>query len=398
MRKVAIVAPVRTAVGAFGGALRGFEASQLAAVVVREILTRSGLDPARVEDVVFAQSYANSEHPCIGRWAALEAGLPIEVPGMQLDRRCGGGLQAIATAAMMVQSEVADVVIAGGVECMSNIEYYTTDMRWGKRSGSSRLHDRLDRGRERSQPVERFGHISGMIETAENLAREWQITREEADAYAMSSQQRAAAAWSSGKFAGEVVPVLLPQKNGETVSFMQDEGIRADTSLEGLARLRPLVDQGTVTAGNAAQQNDAAAACLVVAADKLAALNLEPMATLVGWTVVGCHPAHMGIGPVPAIRRLLDRTGLKLDAMDLIEINEAFACQVLSVLKGLALSDRERINVNGSGISLGHPVGATGARILTTLLHEMQRRGSRYGLESMCIGGGQGMAAIFERP
>lgn len=398
MRRVAIVAPVRTAVAAFGGALRGVEASQLAAVTIREILRRSALDPARIDDVVLAQSYANSEHPCIGRWAALEAGLPIEVPGMQLDRRCGGGLQAIATAAMMVQSEVADVVIAGGVECMSNIEYYTTDMRWGKRSGSAALHDRLDRGRERSQPVERFGHISGMIETAENLAREWQISRAEADAYAMRSQQRAAAAWTAGKFADEVVPVMVPQKKGDALAFQQDEGIRPDTNLEALAKLRPLMAGGTVTAGNAAQQNDAAAACLVVADDQLAALNLEPMAYLVGWSAVGCHPAQMGIGPVPAIRRVLDRTGLKLAAMDLIEINEAFACQVLAVLKGLDLTDQERINVNGSGISLGHPVGATGARILTTLLYEMRRRGSRYGLESMCVGGGQGMAAIFERP
>jgi acetyl-CoA C-acetyltransferase len=398
MRRAAIVAPVRTPVGAFGGALRSVEAARLAAVAIRDVLRRSSLDSACIDDVVFAQSYANSEHPCIGRWAALEAGLPIEVPGMQVDRRCGGGLQSVATAAMMVQSGVADVVIAGGVESMSNIEYYTTDLRWGKRSGSTSLHDRLDRGRERSQPVERFGVISGMIETAETLAREWSITREDADAYALRSQQRASAAWESGRFSAEVVPVSVPQKKGDAVAFARDEGLRPDTNLDGLSRLRAVMPGGTVTAGNAAQQNDAAAACLVVAEDVLATLNLEPMAYLVGWSAVGCDPARMGLGPVPAIRRVLERTKLSLEVMDLIEINEAFACQVLAVLKSLELSDHDRVNVNGSGISLGHPVGATGVRILTTLLHEMQRRGSRYGLESMCIGGGQGMAAIFERP
>ena len=397
VRRAAIVAPVRTGIGAFGGSLRTVAVEDLGAAVARAVLQKTGLDPALIEDVVFAQSYANSETPCIGRWIALQAGFPVSVAGMQLDRRCGGGLQSIATAAMMVQSGAADVVMAGGVESMSNVEYYTTDMRWGSRAGSVTLHDRLDRGRERAQPVERFGYISGMIETAETLARQYGITREQADAFALSSQQRAAAAWTSGKFAEEVVPVTVPQRKGEPVVFAGDEGIRAATSLESLAKLKPIVSGGTVTAGNSCQQNDAAAACLVVAEDRLEALGLQPLAFFTGWAAAGCEPSEMGIGPVPAVRKLFARTGLSFDDMSLVELNEAFACQVLAVLKGWDWHDPDRLNVNGSGISLGHPVGATGVRIMTTMLHELQRRQGRYALETMCIGGGQGIAAIFER-
>jgi len=388
---------LRTPVGTFGGTLRSVPVEDLAAGIVKAVVDRSGIDPARIEDVVMAQSYANGEVPCVGRWAALHAGLPIEVPGMQLDRRCGGGLQAIVTAAMMVQSGAADVVLAGGVESMSNIEYYTTDMRWGTRSGSVRLHDRMERGRERSQPEARFGHISGMIETAENLARKYSISREEADQYAVRSHQRAAAAWREGRFADEVVPISVAQKKGEAIVFAQDEGIRAETSIASLAKLRALMKDGTVTAGNASQQNDAAAACLVVAEDKLHELALEPMGMLVGWAAAGCEPSEMGIGPVPAVKRLFARLRMSIDDMDLVEINEAFACQVLAVLKGWDWNDPARLNVNGSGISLGHPIGATGVRILCTLLNELKRRKGRYGLETMCIGGGQGIAAVFER-
>jgi acetyl-CoA C-acetyltransferase len=397
MKRAAIVAPVRTPVGTFGGALRPVPVETLAATVIRATLARSGVDPERIEDVVFAQSYANSETPCIGRWAALEAGLPVHVPGMQLDRRCGGGLQAVVTAAMMVQSGAADVVIAGGVESMSNIEYYSTDMRWGSRAGSVKMHDRLDRGRERSQPEARFGRISGMIETAENLAKQYDISREAADEYAARSHQRAAAAWQAGKFNDEIVPVSVPQRKGEPLLFSQDEGVRPEATAASLSKLRPLLKDGTVTAGNASQQNDAAAACLIVAEDKLEELGLTPMGYLVGWAASGCEPATMGIGPVPAVQKLLHRTGLSFDDIDLVELNEAFACQVLSVLKGWEWHDESRLNVNGSGISLGHPIGATGVRMLTTLLYELQRRKGRYGLETMCIGGGQGIAAIFER-
>lgn len=397
MRRAAIVSPVRTPVGAFGGTLRDVPVETLGSAVTKAVLERSGLDPARIEDVVFAQSYANSETPCVGRWVALSAGLPIEVPGMQLDRRCGGGLQALVTAAMMVETGVCDVVLAGGVESMSRIEYYTTDMRWGKRSGTTHMYDRLDRGRERSQPVERFGVISGMIETAENLAKDYSISREDADAYAASSQSRAAAAWAAGRFDQETAGLSVPQRKGDPLLFERDEGIRGDTTVESLAKLRPIMKDGTVTAGNAAQQNDAAAACLIVAEDKLADLGVEPIAFLAGWSAMGCDPARMGIGPVPATKKLLGKLGISLDEIDLLEVNEAFAVQVLAVLKGLGWEDYSRLNVNGSGISLGHPIGATGVRIMTTLVHEMQRRGVKYGLETMCIGGGQGMAALFER-
>ncbi|MCO5397846.1 acetyl-CoA C-acetyltransferase [Ralstonia soli] len=400
MKRAAIVAPLRTPVGAFGGALKGVPVEELGATVARAVVERAGLDPARIDDVIFAQSYMNGETPCTGRWVALQAGFPIEVAGMQLDRRCGGGLQAIATAAMMVQTGAADVVMAGGVESMSNVEYYTTNMRWGARAGSVKMHDRLDRGRERSQPESRFGRISGMIETAENLAQAYHITRDASDAFAMRSHHRAAAAWEDGRFANEVVGLHVSPRKGETVLFDKDEGVRGQTTMDSLAKLKPIMKDGVVTAGNACQQNDAAAACLVVAEDKLAELNLEPIGWLVGWAAAGCEPSMMGIGPVPAVEKLLKRTGLRFDQLDLIELNEAFACQALACVKGWGSSMDElenRLNVNGSGISLGHPVGATGVRIMTSLLNELQRGEGRYGLETMCIGGGQGIAAIFER-
>jgi acetyl-CoA C-acetyltransferase len=399
LRRVAIVGPVRTAVGGFGGTLRPLRAEELAAEVIRALVARTGIDPSRIEDVAFAQSYANSEAPCIGRWAALAAGLPIEVPGFQTDRRCGGGLQAVITAAMTVQTGAADVVIAGGVESMSNIEHYTTTARWGSRSGNQTLYDRLDRGRERSQPEERFGRISGMIETAENLAQRYGIGREESDAFAVRSHQRAAAAWDSGLFAAEVVPVSVPQRRGEAVVFDRDEGVRPDATSGSLAKLRAITPGGTVTAGNAAQQNDAAAACLVVAEDKLDELGLEPLAWFEGWAAAGVDPALMGIGPVAAVQRLFTHTGVGFDDLDLIEVNEAFAVQVLAVLQGWGVKLDEvedRLNVNGSGISLGHPIGATGVRILTTMLHELDRRKGGLALETMCIGGGQGIAALFQ--
>lgn len=396
MRTAYIVSPVRTAVGKYLGALSDVPAERLAEAVIRATVARSGIDPAAIEDVIFAQSYANGEAPSIGRWAALAADLPIEIPGMQLDRRCAGGLTAVATAAAMVQGGMADVILAGGAESMSNVEYYTNDMRKGMRAGSATLHDRLERQRERSQPVERFGVISGMIETAENVAREHGIGREESDAYAARSHQRAAAAWQAGKFADELVPVTVGTRKGEVV-VDRDEGIRPDATAESMGGLRPIMKDGIVTAGNASQQNDAAAACLVVSEEKLKLLGLTPMARFVGYAVAGCHPALMGIGPVPAVEKLFRQTGLGWNDIDLVELNEAFAPQVLACLKGWDWNDAERLNVNGGGISLGHPIAATGARILASMLHEMQRRGARHGLETMCVGGGQGAAAIFER-
>jgi acetyl-CoA C-acetyltransferase len=397
MRRAAIVAPIRTAVGKYGGSLKSMSAGDLGAVILKALVERTEIDPERIDDVVFSQGYGNGEAPCIGRWSALAAGLPESIPGVQLDRRCGSGLQAVIDAAMRIQTGAADIVIAGGVESMSNVEYYSMDHRWGARSGSTQFHDRLTRGRVMSQPISRYGIISGMIETANNLASDYAISREACDEYAAMSHQRATAAWAAGKFDDELVPVAVPQRKGDPLIFAKDEGIRADATPESLALLKPIEKDGVVTAGNASQQNDAAAACLVVAEDKLAELGLEPMGYLHSWAAAGCDPSRMGIGPVPAVERLFARTGLRWQDIDLVELNEAFAPQVLACLKGWGWDDRDKLNVNGSGISLGHPIGATGGRILANLLRELQRRDGRYGLETMCIGGGQGLAAVFER-
>jgi acetyl-CoA C-acetyltransferase len=400
LRRAAIVSPLRTPVGKFLGSLSSLSAGNLGAIIIRALVDRTGIDPERIDDVVFAQGYANGEAPCIARWSLLAAGLPITIPGYQLDRRCGSGLQSIIDAAMMVQTGAADVVIAGGVESMSNVEHYTTDVRGGTKMGGVALHDRLTRGRTMSQPIERFGVISGMIETGENLAKDYNITRDQCDAYAVRSHQRATAAWENGLFDDEVVPVPVKQRRGDPVLFAHDEGYRTDATMASLGALRP-IEGGVVTAGNASQQNDAAAACLVVAEDKLAELGLEPIAWFHSWAAAGCDPSRMGIGPVAAVERLFARSGLRWSDIGLVELNEAFASQVLAVLKGWGWSDNDSrhdiLNVNGSGISLGHPIGATGGRILANLTHEMVRRQSRYGIETMCIGGGQGIAAVFER-
>ena len=397
MRNVAIVSPVRTAVGSFGGGMRSITAVDLAATVIKELLNRSGIDPAKVDDVILGHGYPSGENPAIGRLASLKAELPIEVPGYQLDRRCSSGLQAILNSAMLIQTENADVVIAGGVESMSNVEYYVNESRWGARFGSVSMHDRLVRARETVSPGDRFGPISGMVETAENLATKYEIPREQQDEYALRSHQRAVAAMQEGKFDKEIVGVPVPQRKGDPVMFDKDEGPRSDTSMDALGKLRPITSGGTVTAGNASSQNDAASVCLVVGEDKLEELGLKAMGYLKGWAAAGCHPAYMGVGPVPAVAKLMSKLGMSLGDMDLIEVNEAFAVQVLAVLREWGLTDDDKLNVNGSGISLGHPIGATGARIMTTLLHEMERRDARLGLETMCVAGGQGVAAVFER-
>lgn len=400
LRRAAIVAPIRTAVGKFRGSLSSMSAGELGAIIIKALVERTKIDPASVDEVVFAQGYGNGEAPAIGHWSWLAAGYPIDVPGYQLDRRCGSGLQAVIDAAMMVQTGASDIVVAGGVESMSNVEHYTIALRNGVKSGPLELHDRLSRGRVMSQPISRFGRISGMIETAENCAKDWGITRAQCDAYAVRSHQRAAAAWRAGYFDDEVIPVEVPQRKGTALLFDHDEGYRADATMETLGALRP-IEGGVVTAGNASQQNDAAAACLVVAEERLEELALTPIAWFHSWAAAGCEPNRMGIGPVPAVERLFGRTGLSWDDIGVIELNEAFAPQVLAVLKGWGWSDGDSrnhmLNVNGSGISLGHPIGATGGRILANLTREMQRRNVRYGLETMCIGGGQGIAAIFEK-
>jgi acetyl-CoA C-acetyltransferase len=378
------------------------DAETLAQTVVRAVMERTELDPQVVEDCIFGHCYPNGETPAIGRIASLAAGLPVEVPGLQLDRRCGSALQAICLAAMQIQTGVADVVLAGGVESMSNAEFYTTSVRWGPNRGSVSLNDRLNRARvtagSRRYPVE-----GGMLETAENLRRQYKIPRQEQDEYAVRSHQRAVAAWEAGKFDAEIVPVPVPSKKGEETLFNRDEHPRADTSLEKLAALRPVfIDkdpEATVTAGNASGENDAAACCIVTTAEKAAELGLKPMGKLRAWAAAGVHPAYMGLGPVPATQRALEHAGLTLKDMGLIELNEAFAAQVLACTREWGFADRdfERLNVNGSGISLGHPVGATGARIMATMLHEMARRDVQFALETMCIGGGQGIAAVIER-
>lgn len=396
MKEAYIVSPLRTPIGKFGGALASLTAVDLSVKVIQSIVEKTKLETRTLDEVIIAQSYSSSEAPCIGRYAALAAGLPIEVPGYTLDRRCGSGLQALINAAMSIQSGNAEAIMVVGVESMSNIEYYSTNMRWGSRAGNVTFFDRLERGRERSQPVERFGVISGMPETADNLARDYHISREECDAFALASHQKAQHAWDTGKFKDEVIPLEVKSKK-ETKTIDFDEGIRANSTLESLAKLKALLPNGVTTAGNSSQQNDAAAGCLIVSKAYLEKHHLQPIAKITGWSAAGCDPSRMGIGPVPAVNKLLKKLDLSLHEIDLIEINEAFAAQALSVIKALNLTDQSKINVNGSGISLGHPIGATGLRIMTSLVHEMQRRNARYGLETMCIGGGQGLAALFER-
>ncbi|MDA8280078.1 MAG: acetyl-CoA C-acetyltransferase [Actinomycetota bacterium] len=400
MREAVICEPIRTPVGRFGGALRSVPPARLAATVITALLKRTGVPPGSVDDVLLGQCYPNGEAPAIGRVAALDAGLPVEVPGAQIDRRCGSGLMAVIEGAMQVQTGVADVVLAGGVESMSLTDFYSTQLRWGAREDLV-LHDRLARARV-TAGGERHLVPGGMVETAENLRREYGIGRMEQDELALRSHQRAVSAQCSGRFDDEIVAVEVAGRGGPVV-VIADEHPRADTTMESLGRLRPMrqaVDRdATVTAGNSSGQNDAAAVCLVTRRDKAEALGLRPLARLVSWAVAGVPPHLMGLGPVPATAAALGRADLDLAQMDLIELNEAFAAQVLACTRrwGFGERDHDRINVNGSGISLGHPVGATGCRIVATLLRELDRRGGRYGLETMCIGGGQGLSAVFER-
>ena len=399
MREAVICEPLRTPVGRYGGALRDVPAQELGTVVVRELVTRTGIDPAAVDDVIFAQCYPSMDAPAFGRVVGLDAGLPVSAGGLQLDRRCGSGLQAVINATMQVATGASDVVIAGGAESMSRAPLYTHDARWGLRGGGLELHDSLARGRLTAGGID-YPVPGGMLETAENLRRQYDIPREEQDAFALRSHRRAVTAQQSGTFKEEIVPVTVRGRRGETV-VDTDEHPRADTSLESLAALRPVMGrqdpEATVTAGNSSGQNDGASACLVTTSEYAAAHGLRPLARLRSWAVAGVGPEVMGIGPVPATAKALGRAGLSLADMDLVELNEAFAAQVLAVLREWDGVDEDRLNVHGSGISLGHPVGATGGRILATLLREMDRRAARYGLETMCIGGGQGLAAVFER-
>lgn len=396
-----ICEPLRTPVGGLGGGLRDVPAQDLAATVLRELVARTGVTSSDVDDVVFGHCYPTMDAPAIGRVAALDAGLEVTVPGIQVDRRCGSGLQAVLYAAMMVQTGGASLVLAGGAENMSRAAHYSHQPRWGVKAGSLEFTDSLAAGRTtaggRHHPV-----AGGMLETAENLRRDYAVSREEQDALAVHSHAKAAAAQKEGRFADELVPVTVHGRKSTTV-VEADEHIRPDSSPETLAQLRPVLGredaEATVTAGNASGQNDGAAACIVTTPQRVEQLGLHPLVRLVSWGVAGVAPKTMGIGPVPATAAALERADLRFDDLDVLELNEAFAAQAIAVAREWQLdpTDDERLNPNGSGISLGHPVGATGVRMLATLAREMPRCSARYGLETMCIGGGQGLAAVFER-
>jgi acetyl-CoA C-acetyltransferase len=398
---VVICEPVRTAVGGYGGVFRPLSAVDLGVSALTGLLDRTGLDPEVVDDVILGHCYPTSDAPAIGRVVALDAGLPVTVGGQQVDRRCGSGLQAVLNAVMQVGSGAGDVIVAGGAESMSNVAFFSTDMRWGGARSGVRIHDGLVRGRE-TAGGKRYPVPGGMIETAENLRRQYGITRDEQDRLALESHRRAVAAQDGGVFAEEIVPTSVRMRSSAQV-IVTDEHPRRDASLESLARLKPIMadsdPEATVTAGNASGQNDAAALCVVTSRDRASQLGLTPYVRLVSWAYAGVAPNVMGIGPVPATARALAQAGLALSDIDVIELNEAFAAQALAVLREWKFTDEDlnRTNVHGSGISLGHPVGATGCRMLGTMARELFRRDARYGLTTMCIGGGQGLAAIWER-
>ena len=401
MRTAVICEPVRTPIGRYGGMFGSLTAVDLGVTALKGLLECTGVAPDAVEDVILGHCYPNSEAPAIGRVVALDAGLPVTVPGMQVDRRCGSGLQAVIQACLQVASGDNDLVVAGGAESMSNVAFYSTDMRWGGARHGVQVHDGLARGRTtaggRFHPVP-----GGMLETAENLRRQYGISRAEQDQLAVASHQRAVAAQQSGVLAEEIIGVTVSTWQGEQL-IDTDEHPRADTTVESLAKLKPVLAKqdpdSTVTAGNSSGQNDAASMCLVTTEEKAAELGLTPLVRLVSWGSAGVGPEVMGIGPVPATDVALGKAGLQLSDIDLIELNEAFAAQALAVMRewNFTDADMQRTNVHGSGISLGHPVGATGGRMLATLARELHRRDARYGLETMCIGGGQGLAAVFER-
>ena len=401
MRQTVICEPVRTPIGRYGGMFKSQSAVDLGVTALKGLLERTGLAPEAVQDVILGHCYPNSEAPAIGRVVALDSGLPVTVPGMQVDRRCGSGLQAVIQACLQVGNGDHDLVIAGGCESMSNVAFYSTDMRWGGARGGVRVHDALARGRStaggRDYPVP-----GGMLETAENLRRQYGISRLEQDELAVRSHQRAVAAQKDGILAEEIIAVRVRTRHGEDL-VDTDEHPRADTSVESLSKLKPVLladdPEATVTAGNASGQNDAASMCVVTTPEKAAEYGLTPLVRLVSWGLAGVAPNIMGIGPVPATEVALAKAGLRLSDIDLIELNEAFAAQALAVMREwkFGVGDHDRTNVHGSGISLGHPVGATGGRMLATLARELNRRQARYGLETMCIGGGQGLAAVFER-
>jgi acetyl-CoA C-acetyltransferase len=394
------------------GVLKDIPAYDLGALVLNEAVKRAGIDPAQVDEVILGQSYQNGEYVNIARMSLLKAGWPDSIPGITLDRRCCTGLDAVCFGAMMIQSGNAEIVVVGGVESMSTAEFYVPgDIKWGigGKKGMPRGHgdlsiwgipfyDRIQRARVMSQPEERYGILPSMMSWAETAAKEEGISREACDQWALESHRKACAAIESGKFSEEIIPVTVPNPKGGQMIVHRDENPRADTTLEQLGRLRPVLG-GICTAGNSSSENDGGAACVLTSEEKAKTIGLEPMASIRGFAAVGADPRRTYMTVPMVVEKVMKRTGLNVSQMDLIEVQEAFAAQVLADLKMMRLTEKDysRINVNGSGISLGHPISCTGTRVLVTLLHEMKRRNSRYGLECICGGGGLGIAAIFEK-
>ena len=413
MSEAVLIGAVRTPVGNYGGSLRNLPAYDLSALVLNELVRRAKVEPALIDTVIMGQNYQSGEYVNIARMSLLKAGWPEDIPAFTLDRRCCSGLDAIGLAAMMIQTGNAALIAAGGVESMSTAEFYIPGeyIKWGlggsgdmpKGHGSLSmwglpLYDRIQRARVMSQPEQRFGVLPTMMTWAETAAREHGLTREEADRWALRSHQKAVAAIESGKFGEEIVPVPVPGTKGEPGLFDKDERPRPDTSLEALSKLKPVLG-GVCTAGNSAGENDGAAVCLVASEEKARELGVEPMAYLKSYVTSGVDPRYTWKSVTVAVTKALEKTRLTLDQIDLIELHEAFAVQTLANLKELGITEKDydKVNVNGSCIAIGHPLGCTGARILTTLLYEMKRRDARYGLEAICGGGGMGVCAIVER-
>jgi len=398
LREAWIVEAVRTPIGRYGGALATVRPDDLAALVVRAVVDRSGIDPAFVEDVILGcANQAGEDNRNVARMAALLAGLPVEVAGLTVNRLCGSGLQAINSAAHAIAADDGDVFIAGGVESMTRAPYVMAKPETAFARGAPEMHDTTLGWRFVNPRLAEVHYPYSMGETGENVAERWGVSRERQDAFALESQRRAVAAIEEGRFDAQIVAVEVPQRKGDPIVVSRDEHPRADTSAEALARLKPAFrNGGGVTAGNSSGINDGASAVLAVEAERARRLGLRPMARVVATAVAGVDPAIMGIGPVPAVRKALARAGLGVGDVDVIELNEAFASQSLVCIDELGL-DPARVNVNGGAIALGHPLGMSGGRLVTMLVHELRRTGGRYGLATMCIGVGQGIATVVER-
>lgn len=386
-----IVSAVRTAIGKYGGTLKNVSSGHLATIVIKEAMKRAGITPEQVDEVILGEVRQQTDESNVARVAAIRAGIPVTSPAFTINRLCASGMQAIGSAVQQIAFGQAEIVVAGGTENMSLAPLYLR----GARFGGDNVQI-FDSNRENGQqPQEIYGPHLGMGMTAENVAERFNISREDQDKFAVESQRRAQEAIANGKFKDEIVPVEVKMKK-ETIVFDRDEFPRPGTTLEVLAKLKPAFkEDGTVTAGNACGRNDGAAALVIMTRKKAEELGLKPLAKIVDWTAAGVDPEIMGIGPVPAVKKLLERTGKSLDEIGLIELNEAFASQALACIRQLNL-DMEKVNVNGGAIALGHPLGATGARIVVTLLHEMMRRKEKYGIATLCVGGGQGMATMLE--